>query len=121
MTWEYNVRDHTFTHNGSNRLPANYAGAGGYKDDPTKECIINKGPLPHGNYTIGAPYNSPHTGKYTLSLTPKSSSDMCGRDAFKIHGMNSKHPDDSSNGCIIAPLSVRKAIYNSGDTELIVR
>lgn len=29
--------------------------------------------------------------------------------------------DESSNGCIIAPLSVRKAIYNSGDTELIVR
>jgi len=23
--------------------------------------IVNKGPLPHGNYTIGSPYNSPHT------------------------------------------------------------
>lgn len=83
--------------------------------------IVNKEPLPHGNYTIGSPYNSPHTGKYTLSLTPKSSSNMCGRDAFKIHGMNGQHPSDSSNGCIVAPLSVRKAIYNSGDTELIVR
>jgi len=83
--------------------------------------IVNKGLLPHGNYTIGSPYNSPHTGKYTLSLTPKSSSNKCGRDAFKIHGINGLHPSDSSNGCIVAPLSVRKAIYNSGDTELIVR
>jgi hypothetical protein len=121
MTWEYNVKEHKFYQNGVFKYTAYYAGATGYKNDSAKECVKEKGPLPRGRYTIGSPHNSAHTGKYTLSLTPASSNAMCGRDAFKIHGMNGDHPADSSNGCIIASLSVRKDIWSSGDTELIVK
>lgn len=36
-------------------------------------------------------------------------------------GTSRNHPLDSSEGCIIAPLSVRKSIWTSGDRELIVK
>ncbi|GGD06776.1 hypothetical protein GCM10011513_00470 [Franconibacter daqui] len=120
MAWEYDVTTHTFTRNGES-YTANYAGASGYKNDSAQECVANKGPLPRGTYTIGAPHHSAHTGKYTLDLTPNSSNNMCGRTAFRIHGASKAHPLDSSEGCIIAPLSVRKSIWESGDTELKVK
>lgn len=120
MTWEYDVTTHTFTRAGE-KHKANYAGASGYKNDTSQECVSNKGPLPRGTYTIGAPHNSAHTGKYTLNLTPNLSNNMCGRSAFRIHGASSKKPLDSSEGCIVAPLSVRKSIWASGDRELKVK
>ncbi|WP_105664279.1 tlde1 domain-containing protein [Cronobacter dublinensis] len=120
MTWEYDVATHTFTRNGES-YTAEYAGASGYKDDTSQECVKNSGPLPRGTYTIGAPHHSPHTGKYTLDLTPSSLNDMCGRSAFRIHGASKAHPLDSSEGCIVAPLSARKSIWESGDTELKVK
>lgn len=120
MSWEYDVKSHTFTRNGE-RYKADYAGATGYKNDPSQECVVNSGPLPRGTYTIGAPHNSAHTGKYTLDLSPNFSNAMCGRFAFRIHGASRKRPLDSSEGCIIAPLSIRKTIWESSDTELIVK
>lgn len=107
MSWEYDVKEHKFYLDGVYQFDADYAGASGYKNDPAHECVKNSGPLPRG--------------KYTLSLTPYSTNDMCGRDAFKIHGKSSQHPEDSSEGCIIAPLSARRSIWKSDDTELIVK
>ncbi|ASO63163.1 tlde1 domain-containing protein [Salmonella enterica] len=120
MAWKYDVATHTFTRNGE-KYTADYAGATGYKNDSSQECVSGKGPLPRGTYTIGSPHNSAHTGKYTLNLTPSLSNSMCGRSAFRIHGASKKHPLDSSEGCIIAPLSVRKSIWASGDRELKVK
>lgn len=120
MAWEYDVATHTFTRNGE-KHSAEYAGATGYKNDSSQECVKNKGPLPRGTYTIGAPHNSAHTGKYTLNLTPNMSNAMCERAAFRIHGVSRKHPLDSSEGCIIATLTVRKDIWASGDRELVVK
>lgn len=121
MTWEYDVKTATFSRNGSAVLQASYAGAVGYKNDTSKECVLNNGPLPRGSYQIGEPHQAIHTGAYTLNLDPSSNNNMCGRSLFRIHGANGKHPLASSNGCIIAPLSVRKAIWMSGDRELIVK
>lgn len=120
MAWEYDVTTHTFSSNGET-YTADYAGATGYKNDFSQECVSSKGPLPRGSYTIGSPHNSVHTGKYTLDLTPALSNAMCGRSAFRIHGASKKHPLDSSEGCIIASLSVRKSIWASGDRELNVK
>lgn len=120
MTWIYDVKSHTFTRNGESYI-ADYAGAAGYKNDPTQECIANSGPLPRGSYTIGAPHNSAHTGKYTLDLIPAITNNMCGRYAFRIHGASRKYPLDSSEGCIIASLKIRKSIWASGDRELTVK
>lgn len=120
MTWEYDVTTHTFSRNGES-YTADYAGATGYKNNSSQECVKGKGPLPRGAYTIGSPHNSAHTGKYTLDLTPHLSNVMCGRSVFRIHGASMRHPLDSSEGCIIAPLSVRKSIWASGDRELKVK
>ena len=120
MAWEYNVATHMFTRNGK-KYTADYAGATGYKNDSSQECVKGKGPLPRGTYTIGSPHNSPHTGKYTLNLAPSPDNAMCGRSAFRIHGASKKHPQDSSEGCIIAPFIIRKSIWASGDTELKVK
>ncbi|MEI2266891.1 tlde1 domain-containing protein [Erwinia sp. CGal63] len=120
MAWEYDVASHTFTRNGVT-YTADYAGATGYKNDSAKECVKNKGPLPRGTYIIGAPHNSSHTGKYTLNLTPELSNAMCGRAAFRIHGASKNHPLDSSEGCIIVAIGVRKIIWASGDRELKVK
>ncbi|WP_144408144.1 DUF2778 domain-containing protein [Photorhabdus akhurstii] len=49
-----------------------------------------------------------------------SSNSMCGRDAFKIHGDNRKHPGTGSDGCIVLNLSIRKQIWVSGDHDLTV-
>lgn len=120
MTWEYDVASHTFTRNGET-FTANYAGATGYKNNSAQECVKNRGPLPRGMYTIGSPHNSAHTGKYTLDLTPNLSNAMCGRSDFRIHGASSQRPLDSSQGCIIVPVRIRKIIWASGDRELKVK
>ncbi len=69
MAWEYDVATHTFTRNGEKHT-ADYAGATGYKNDSSQECVIGKGPLPRGTYTIGAPHNSAHTGNTRSTLHP---------------------------------------------------
>jgi hypothetical protein len=43
-----------------------------------------------------------------------------GRSGFLIHGKSKKHPEDSSEGCIILDHDQRKAIAQSGDRELVV-
>ncbi|WP_148243837.1 type VI secretion system tube protein Hcp [Enterobacter asburiae] len=37
------------------------------------------------------------------------------------NGKSSLHPDDSSEGCIIAPLSARRSIWKSNDTVLVAK
>lgn len=49
MTWEYDVATHKFTRNGET-YTADYAGATGFKNDSSQECVSGKGPLPKGTY-----------------------------------------------------------------------
>ncbi len=121
MTWVYNVAENKFYRDGAYQFDGLYAGAPGFKNDPQYQCLKEKGALPNGTYSIGSPYNSPHTGSYTLALTPRSSNNMCGRDAFRIHGDSRRTPGGASNGCIVASLVRRKEIWDSGDRELIVK
>lgn len=121
MAWEYEVKTAKFYHNGTYLFSARYAGAEGYYNDSSKECVSNKGPLPRGTYHIGEPFNHPKTKKYTMRLTPSSSNNMCGRGRFMIHGDSIATPGQASNGCIILDLNFRIKIANSNDHELIVR
>jgi hypothetical protein len=121
MTWEYDVRKAEFYKDGVFMFNSEYAGTIGYYNDPAKECVKNKGPLPRGKYTIGAPYNSTKTGPYTLPLIPDSSNNMCGRDEFRIHGDSRRDPGTASEGCIILIIKHRKKIYSSKDTDLLVK
>ncbi|POU00322.1 DUF2778 domain-containing protein [Escherichia sp. ESNIH1] len=121
MTWEYDVKTAQFYHNGTYVFSARYAGADGYYNDPSKECVMGKGPLPRGTYHIGAPFFHPHAKKYTMRLTPSSSNNMCGRDGFLIHGDSISKPGHASNGCIILDLNYRIKIGTSHDHVLIVK
>lgn len=49
MSWEYNVKEHKFYLDGVYQFDADYAGASGYKNDPSQECVKNSGLLPRGN------------------------------------------------------------------------
>lgn len=48
MSWEYDVKEHKFYLDGVYQFDADYAGASGYKNDPSQECVKNSGPLPRG-------------------------------------------------------------------------
>ena len=97
-----------------------YSGNGEGKNNPSMENIHNVGPLPKGLYFIGEPYDSPHTGPFTLPLTPDPSNNMFGRSGFKIHGDSISDPGNASDGCICAPRKVREEINNCTDKKLYV-
>ncbi len=122
MTWVYDVRKKSFTHNGEYKFSAMYAGAEGYKNDHQFEKLSGKGPLPRGKYLItGKPFKHPRAGQYTLRLTPYPGNTMYGRSGFLIHGDSNEHPGEASNGCIVLAPGFRHEIYESGDRELIVK
>ncbi len=105
----------------NNKLIGNgYAGVGAGKNAPTMQGTADIGPLPRGKYTIGAPFKHPHTGAYSMRLTPAASNIMYGRSGFLIHGDSTAHPGEASNGCIIMPLNVRHSVWSSGDRNLEV-
>jgi len=122
MTWVYDVKKRTFTHDGTLEFTARYAGAPGFKNDSQFEGLENKGPLPRGRYKIvGIPFKHPHAGAYTLRLQEYSTNSMHGRSGFLIHGDSTQHPGAASNGCIVLDPAFRHRIYESNDKELIVQ
>jgi len=97
-----------------------YAGSPQGKNNPEMQNVSQTGPLPRGTYTICAPQNSPHTGPYTLDLTPDPANEMFGRSEFRIHGDSVEHPGTASEGCIITARVLREHIWTSGDHALEV-
>jgi hypothetical protein len=97
-----------------------YSGSlsGGGRNDPSKQCERDVGPIPRGLYTIGPP--GPGPSPYSLRLTPDPSNDMCGRSHFLIHGDSISHPGNASDGCIILSRTEREAIVKSGINLLYV-
>lgn len=120
MPWVYKVSSHNFYLNGTYQFDALYAGKPGFKNDSANECVINKGPLPRGTYTIGPAFYHKRTKAYTMRLTPYPENQMCGRDGFLIHGNSGDHPLSASNGCIILGLNGRITINKSTDKILVV-
>lgn len=120
MTWVYKVKEAKFYLDGTFKFDALYAGAVGYYNDPSQQCVKNKGPLPAGKYKIGNPFQHTTAGSYVLRLTADSSNNMCGRDGFLIHGDSKKNPGTASSGCIITSISDRITIHTSNDKILIV-
>lgn len=94
-----------------------YSGHGEGRNNPAMEAVPRVGPIPAGLWAISNPHDSPHTGPFTLDLTPVGH-DAHGRSAFKIHGDNKAH--DASAGCIVLFRAVRETIWNSGDHQLEV-
>ena len=98
-------------------------------NNPAMQEVHCVGPIPRGEYSIGAPYLDKTTGPHTMTLTPINGTDCFGRDgadhtAFKCHGTNTEDAihgtKTSSEGCICkSPASVRCQIY-AGEKLLTV-
>jgi hypothetical protein len=87
------------------------------KNDPSKECVKNVGPIPRGLYDIGPEKSSPSPVTLVLSADDPR---YCNppRDGFLIHGDNST--GTASTGCIILSRKTRERIRDSGDDRLKV-
>lgn len=116
MAWTYNQRTGQLKRNGT-LVGTGYSGTGTGRNNPLYEGTRRLGPIPRGQYRIGASRNSARTGPHIMDLTPVGHNAQ-GRTAFEIHGDNSTH--NASEGCIILPRAVRDRIAASGDTTLEV-
>lgn len=92
-----------------------YSGAPGHVNNPASQSLANLGPIPQGTYNIGQQFNSRRTGPGVLPLSPINGTNTFGRNAFQIHGDNSRGDQSASRGCVIQGRNVRNQISNSND------
>jgi hypothetical protein len=120
MPWEYDQSSGQLRHNGV-LISTGYSGAGMTpatgRNNSAMQGVANAGPIPQGQYNIGAMVNSQQTGPNVLPLAPVGHNAL-GRTAFQIHGNNATN--NASSGCVIMGPAIRQQIANSGDTILNV-
>lgn len=120
--WLYEVvsgRIYEVVAGGAQYVGQGYSGFGSAKNDPSKQDIAGLGPIPLGAYEIGPSFDSEHTGKFVMRLTPLGPTDTHGRTAFELHGDSREHPGLASNGCIVQDRPVRERIDASGSRLLV--
>jgi len=119
--WRYQISTHTLTGpSGTTVSTDGWAGHGEGLNNVAMQDVKNVGPLPVGWYTFEEPHDSPHTGPYTMNLTPDAGNEMHDRGDFRCHGAAFEHPELSSDGCMIQPKPVRVNIWTSGNRRLEV-
>ena len=119
MPWEYSQKTGVLSHNGQN-AGRGYSGKMGiWRNNPAMETVKNKGPIPRGQYRIGAAIKHAAKGPITMSLSPIGHV-AHGRTAFLIHGDSTKNPGDASEGCIVLGPHIRQRVAASGDAVLNV-
>lgn len=113
--YSYSQRSGVFTFPDGRKVQS-YSGKGAEINNPAKQCVSNRGPLPRGTYTIGPRHRHATTGPDSLRLTPSKSNAMCGRAGFLIHGGSfaTAKTGPSSQGCIIMPVADRRRIVAGG-------
>jgi hypothetical protein len=99
----------------------NYSGRSQGLNNPAAEDRMGIGPIPSGGYLVG-PIGTQATGTghhlpEAMRLTPMPGNEMHGRAGFLIHGGNLRGRNNSE-GCIVAPPDVRRAIGESDDNRL---
>ncbi len=94
-----------------------YAGQSVGYNNPAAQNQPNVGPLPQGDYSVGAPTR--RRGPLTLPLTPNPANTMYGRSAFLIHGDNPARNRTASEGCIIVDRNCRAGIP-TGETVRVI-
>ena len=122
--WNYQQSTGSLSHQPDSGGPpapigTGYSGNGPGLNNPAMENAPNVGPIPQGDWEIGAPYNSPNTGPYSLPLAPGPNTNT-NRTDFLIHGDNSFGNQSASHGCIVLPPGIRHQIWDSGDHNLRV-
>lgn len=101
-------------------LRSGYSGNGPGKNNPAMQAVRDVGPIPQGEYRIGAAFDSLAMGPVVLPLYPVEPVKAFGRSGFFIHGDSIEHPGEASLGCIILPRDAREAIAASKDAQLTV-
>jgi hypothetical protein len=119
--WTYIQRTGELLFNGAH-FAFGYAGADLGKNNPDLQGAKNVGPIPCGRWKItGEPFDDEHTGHFCLRLAPNTGTDTLGRSGFLIHGDGyGQYKGRASRGCIILERPIRTAIWESGDTDLLV-
>lgn len=107
--WLYIQRTGELLHDGK-PFSVGYAGKYTGKNNPEMQHVPFTGPLPCGVYRIEDSYDHPHLGPLTMDLKPDAANEMFGRSLFRIHGINSQHPETSSDGCMCQPHEARVEI-----------
>jgi len=97
-----------------------YSGRGDAKNDPSKQCVKDTGPIPRGYYDIGEAQTHPKLGPVAIPLQPDPGNDMCGRDDFWFHGDSVADPGSASRGCIIMTRKTREKVDENDDKRLRV-
>ncbi len=95
-----------------------YAGRGAGLNNPNAQNQRRVGPLPQGDYSVGAPTG--RRGPMTFPLTPGPNNTMYGRGGFLIHGDNAAHNNTASSGCPVLPPACRAGIP-AGEILRVVR
>ena len=102
-----------------------YSGAPGAVNDGSQQNTPNVGPIPLGDYDIGAGVGHRGTGPNSLPLTPMASNDQFpstrNPGSFLMHGDNSRGNQSASQGCIICSPNTRSTINNSGGGTVTVQ
>jgi hypothetical protein len=118
--WVFRQATGSLEHNGK-EIAGGYSGARGLGVN-RYEKVPWYGPIPTGFYVVSrSPLTQSHY--YVLSLTPKGH-DAQGRTSFLIHGdyrEGDSRKGNASAGCIILPLEVRQAIWDSYDHVMAVQ
>lgn len=119
MPWTYSQSTGELRHNGAS-VGTGYSGAGlsvsSGSNNPAMQHIPNQGPLPVGQYQIGASYSHPQKRPTSMNLTPAGHNAL-GRSGFMIHGNNVQN--NASQGCIILGPSIRQQIASGNDQILV--
>ena len=97
-----------------------YSGHPPHVNDPHACGLKDVGPLPPGLYRIGGMTEDGRLGPCIMALTPVNVPGIGERGGFYIHGDNAAQDHTGSDGCIVAPLAVRKAVVFSSDDQLLV-
>lgn len=113
MAWKFVIKTGSIYDPKGEKIWTGYSGgAGGARPDAVNNPLLTSvkgvGPLPVGLYTMGEPVLKSQLGPFAIPLTPDPKNVMFGRSAFYVHGDRADKKFAASDGCIIAPLFVRK-------------
>jgi hypothetical protein len=102
-------------------LANGYSGRGAGLDNPSAQATVDVGPIPAGQWTIGAFFDDPGgKGPMVCHLTACKGTETFGRTGFMIHGDNTQANHSASEGCIVLSRPLREQIAASGDSSLEV-
>lgn len=93
-----------------------YAGFKTFANDPDKDSVPQRGPLPKGQYRVILRQH-PRFAPPAFFLEPQSGNRMHGRSGFWIHGDNASGDRSASTGCIVLSRGAREIVRTLADFD----